>query len=129
MSDMNVLLPKLFRQTLRQSPRTELARRKSTSDDISPRSRRRACKNQCALLAITLLNLVLLEREDRSAGEGKRGCDACLQSVLHVLGCYVEERLPYAVPNVEYCCADCIVGFGEGFVNRGPGRRYVVVRV
>ncbi len=67
---MDILLPKLLVQTLRQRPRSELACRKARRRRVSPPRSRRARENKCTALSV-FVDLQILERQDGFACEGK----------------------------------------------------------
>lgn len=62
MSDVDVLFPKLLRQTLGQPPQTVLSSRKSACDNVASQTSRCSSKNKDPPLSVRLLNIVLFER-------------------------------------------------------------------
>ncbi len=120
MRDVDVLLPELLSQALRQRARAKLARGERARDDVPAQTRGRTGEDQRAALAIRLLDVVLLEREDRAPRERKGRGDARLEAVLHVLGRDLEEGLPHAVRSVKHGRANIIFGLWEFGVNCFP---------
>ena len=120
MCDVDVLLPELLSQALRQSAGAELASGERARDDVAAQTRGRTGEDQRAALAIRLLDVVLLEREDRTPGECKGRGDARLEAVLHVLGRDLEEGLPHAVRSIKHGRADSVFGLWEFGVNCLP---------
>ena len=75
---MDVLLPKLLRETLAERPQTELTSCERARGDVSTDGSRRASEEERASLA-ALVELVLLERKDGPAREREGRGDIGLQ--------------------------------------------------
>lgn len=67
MSNVNIILAKLFRQALRQGALSELSGGKRAHDAVSAHASGSARENQCAALSIRRLDVVLFQCEDSAA--------------------------------------------------------------
>lgn len=97
---MNVLLPKFLRKTLAKRAQAMFPRRKRGRRDIPAHGRRRASEQKRAALA-TVVDRIVLEREDRLARERERGDDVCVNARANVGRGDIEERLQQALADVE----------------------------
>jgi hypothetical protein len=110
MAHMNVLLPKLFIQALRQRSQSMFTGRERARDQISPNTGRSSSENQSPPRASWLRSLVFFERHDRLPRKGKSSFNVDLQGLLDIGWCYFQERLPNPMRDVPNCGADRIVG-------------------
>jgi len=64
---MDILFPKLLRQALRQRSQTKLPSSEHTRRRVPPQAGSRAGENQSPSFPLRLVNLILLECQDRLA--------------------------------------------------------------
>ncbi len=91
---MNVVLPKLLRQTLAQSPDRKLDRRDPARPHVSTDARRGASEEERSSRT-ALIKLILLKRQDRPARKAERCGYVELERSLNLLLGHLEERLPH----------------------------------
>jgi len=106
MSNMNILLSKLLRQTLTQRPQPELTHREYTRHNASRQTRLSTCEYQGASRALGFLDVVFLECQNGFTGKGKARLDVDLEGFGYLSGGNVEEGLPHPICGVEYRYAD-----------------------
>lgn len=112
--NVDVLLPKLLREALRQRAHAELARGDDTRRRVPAQAGRRAREEERAALAPRLVDGEGLERGDGLAGEGERADDVGVDAFLDLFGRELEEWL---VQNTQLGDARCDGAGG------GPSRR------
>ena len=71
MSDVDVLFPKLLRQTLGQCPQAMLSSCKSACDNVASQTGRCSSENEDPPLSVRLLNIVPFERQNSFPREGE----------------------------------------------------------
>ncbi len=106
---MDILLPKLLVQTLRQRSRSELARRKARRRRVSPPRSRRARENKCTALSI-LVEVQILERQDGFACESECPDDIRVDCAAHLFWRDFQEGAADVLARVP----DCDANFGLG---------------
>lgn len=103
---VNVLLPKLLVQALRERAERKFGRRERRRGRVATQGGGGAGEEQRAALSPLLVDGLVLERRDRLAGKRKRRLDVRVcHSVDLVLG-DLQERLPDAETRVEEGDAD-----------------------
>lgn len=102
---MDILLPKLLVQTLRQRPRSELARRKARCRRVSPPRSRRTRENKCAALSI-FVEVQVLERQDGFACESECPDDIGVNCTAYLFWCDFQEWATDVVCRVPDCDAN-----------------------
>jgi hypothetical protein len=122
---MNIIFPKLLRQTLGQRPHPMLCRGKQGSGGVASDARRSACEYQSPPLPFApqcgrRVDLILLELQHGLPGKGKCGNDVRVEGLADLLGCNAEEGAPCAPTYVEEggtngeCrCREAIADAGE----------------
>ena len=92
MRDVDILLPELLCQALRERAHTELARRDCTRGGVPAQAGGRAGEKECAPLAL-VVELEALEQGDGLAGEGECSNDVGVDALLDFFRCKLKEWL------------------------------------
>jgi len=85
--------------------------------------------NMPLFLSIRLFDIVVLERQNDSAGEGECGSHIDLETILNILRRIIEERLPNSVRNIKQSDTDGVFRLRKFCVDSLPGGRDVIIRI
>jgi len=129
MGNVNILSSKFFRQALGQSSYAKLTSSICTCNDIAPCARCSPGEDQHAPLSIRLFDMVVLERQNGSAGEGECSSHIDLERILNIFRRDVKERLPNSVRSIKKSDADVVFRFREFCVDSLPDRHDVFIRI
>lgn len=118
---MNVLIPELFIQTLRQRPHRELCSSKSTSHRATSEACRCASKKKRSSFPALCLNLILFEGQNRLFGESE-GTPNELGRFSQILLCDIQEFLEHFLRGIPKTDSDLVCRGWESLANGCPGR-------
>lgn len=129
MGNVNVFLPKFFRQTLRQSSCAKFTSSKCTRKHVSLSAWHSSSEDQSTSFSIRLFDIVVLERQNGATGKGKCGSYVDLETILNILRRDVKKWLPETVRNVKNRDTNDIFRFREFCVDGLPGGGDVVIGI
>lgn len=100
LTHMDIFLPKLLAQALRQRAQRKLGRRKRRRGRVATQRRRRAGEQERAAFTARVERLPL-ERADRLVRERKSSLDVRVRHAVHLFLRDLHERFPDPEPGVE----------------------------